>query len=330
MMRTPTVISKLAGRIGAYEVTKNGQEFLFNCPNCSDKSRHLSVNPFKKHSGGSVGVYKCWLEGSGGSLTNLCARLGIFLDLTGDVDLSRFDSVVESFMRGDVELESKSRVDYDLTFGEDWYYPISAETAAWNYLVNQRRIHPDDIRHYTIGIGLNRYRGRIILPEIEDDKMVYWQARSYTERNPKYLGPPGQKDGHVWNLANVRALYSSVVIAEGIFSAMACGRNGVALYSYNFLPGQVDALVSADFDEYITAFDGSLDAYENANRLACELNMKGVAAENIKMIFLPSGLDPADLGLAYMKNEITNAAMWNPSLVYGGLDLCRIVQTAVN
>jgi DNA primase len=163
-------------------------------------------------------------------------------------------------------------------------------------------------------MGLGRLRNRVILPELDaDGELVYWQARDYIGREPRYLGPKGSRDYHVWNLEQVKGNYSTVIICEGVLSAIACGHNAVATYSYAFLLSQVALLVEAGFEKYIIAFDGHPKAWSQAHKLACSLVERGIREEQVDMAVFPEGSDPADLG-PDVHSFLLDARSWTPGM----------------
>jgi DNA primase len=163
---------------------------------------------------------------------------------------------------------------------------------------------------------MGQYRNRVIFPELDEDgDIIYWQARSYLNREPKYVGPKGSRDFHVWNLNQVRGKYKSVNVLEGVLSGIACGLNSVALYSYGFLDSQVSLLADAGFEEYIICFDGHPKAWSQAAKLAASLADRGVKEECIKVVILPLGTDTSDLGPTLSHWYLVHAHRWNPMMI---------------
>jgi len=110
------------------------------------------------------------------------------------------------------------------------------------------------------------------------------------------------------------------VITEGVFSGIKAADNSCALYSYNYLPGQVALLVKAGFKTYTIAFDGHLDAYQKACGLGEALINSGVDPRAVRIAFLPEGFDPDDLGRAWMTHILRYYThLWEPDLT---LKLC--------
>jgi hypothetical protein len=336
MEAIPPIVRELDHRIGPYNRSRGGEEFLFKCvfPSCTDRKKHLSVNPFKQAKDSTKGVYRCWKCGNKGSLNYLLKFVGItVVEGVGGYDLTEYEQAIAK-LRGETAPVKTERVDYALEPGTEYWPTVPEYSEAWRYLVGTRQMDPRVLRLHQFGIGMGKYRNRIILPEIEDERMVFWQARSYTGRKPKYVRPVGERDHHIWNFARVRELYEEVRIAEGIFSGLACGVQGVGTYSYNYLPGQVELLAGANFKKYVIVFDGRLDAYSAADRLAQDLISFCIDEDRIYIVPLPLGYDPDDLGAVMMNTYIERAIRWSPGwiphFIMGGELLCPDVKTSAN
>lgn len=339
MEAVPAVIRELSQVIGSYDRKGGGEEFLFKCTFrwCDDRKQHLSVNPFKQARDGSKGVYRCWKCGSKGPLDYLRKYAGIAVDTGTTYDATEYDEMMAR-LRGDIPPPVKlGRIDYALAAGTDYWPTIPPYTEAWRYLLQDRKMDPALLTRHQFGLGMGEYRNRIIIPEMEEDRMVFWQARSYTGRRPKYVSPTGERDFHIWNFSRVRDLYDEVRITEGVFSGLACNEEGVAegvaTYSYNYLPGQVSLLTAAEFKRYVIIFDGQLKAYEAADKLVYDLMAEGVPEEIIYIVPLPLGYDPDDMGQVRMRYYIANAIRWSPvwiqTYITGG-ELCPDVITSAN
>lgn len=74
---------------------------------------------------------------------------------------------------------------------------------------------------------------RLILPVFESGELVYYQARALDSTKPKYINPKNTecvgKSNCVFNLDRA-AEFESIVICEGIFSAISAGENAVAVF----------------------------------------------------------------------------------------------------
>jgi DNA primase len=170
--------------------------------------------------------------------------------------------------------------------------PLTDEATEW--LLNRGITVPATYGFAEGAEGM--LEGRIVIPfcRPSDFQPVYWQARSYKSRLPKYFNAP----------ATPRALYylpapasATLVLVEGVFDAIAI-RQLASL--------DVAALLGTSLD--ITAGRMLLDiaparivvwldrdALPKAIKLASKL--RGLLGTEVGMVFSTSSKDPADLCL---------------------------------
>lgn len=314
----PGVVHSLTAVLGPYNhsVGRHGDEYIFTCPTCAQGhgKDKLWVNPTIKAKDGSKGTWICHREQRGGPLVGLLFRLG--LQVEGDnAPLLACDEALRQLFEPSKD-ERPERVDHYLVEGVDYVFPPPESTMAWRYLIGQRGLSEKDIHQYHICMGIGKFRNRVIFPELDkDDEIVYWQARSYLDREPKYIGPKGSRDFHIWNLERIRGQYRAVNVLEGVLSGITAGLNSVATYSYGVLDSQVSLLVEADFEEYIVCFDGHPKAWAQAAKLVTSLVDRGVKETSVKIVILPLGTDTSELGPALSHWYLSHAYEWNPVML---------------
>lgn len=96
--------------------------------------------------------------------------------------------------------------------------------------LESRAIAPETVRAF---VSLDpKYEGRIILPvyDYTDERLVYWQARSMDDSEPRFKNPVAGKETAIFNEA---ALHqhgnpAPIYVTEGIFDAWSCGSTGIA------------------------------------------------------------------------------------------------------
>ena len=129
-----------------------------------------------------------------------------------------------------------------------------------NFLARRARAYLQDrgfscqmMEEYKVGIGTSdRLVGRIVFPIYEGPEVVYYQARTFTGQEPKYLNP-SRRDG-LRGKAEVVAFLDEVhegepcVLAEGFLSAIGAskvlGMPGVAILGKSLSMDQLYKLVS--------------------------------------------------------------------------------------
>lgn len=95
--------------------------------------------------------------------------------------------------------------------------------------ISSRGLDPTEIHAYVSHDA--RYEGRLILPVFDytGGRLVYWQARSMDDSEPRFKNPSVGKDTAIYN---EQALHqhdnSTIYVTEGIFDAWSCGSTGIA------------------------------------------------------------------------------------------------------
>lgn len=278
-----SLASQLSSKLGDSIGGTDG-EVRYNCPFCQkvkgreDTKHHFYVNLAKR-------VYFCHRCSSSGTVRALFRKLNIKETVTEKPWLEHFH-----------QMRIFTGEDYSIpeTPFEEVEFPcevmkIELGMISHNYL-RSRNLTDDDIDHYKIVVGTSCYRKRILIPTFYAGKMVFWVARFYMDaEGPKYYNPPGRKrKNYIFNLDGLRERSDSVIVTEGVFSAMAVGRDAVALFGKFAAREQIIALVKADFKVYYVALDG--DALPEALRLSEVLWRRG---REVRLISLEEGQDPA-------------------------------------
>jgi hypothetical protein len=166
------------------------------------------------------------------------------------------------------------------------------------------------------------YEGRIIIPFWEDGKLVYWQARDFTGKQPpskKIMNPPAGsvsigKSSVLFNY-DVARRFSSVIVCESWGSALATHRCAVGLNGKNMSTVQRDKLLATEAEQFFVLLDHGAagDAWKVAEQLA--------AHRPTMIAFLPYG-DPNEVSKHVLFEAISNAQPYNQ------LDHVRYVATS--
>jgi DNA primase len=159
------------------------------------------------------------------------------------------------------------------------------------------------------GVGLTTIRegnigavpdwGRVVLPiSAPDGTLRGWVARAYIPTDRTYLYPKGfRRADTLYNEACLDvATDVPVLVVEGVFDALACWPDGVAVLGK---PSgwQVSRLVAAR-RPVVVAFDG--DAWREGWALAMHLRLQGQTAGCVR---LPPGVDPDELSIDLLREK---------------------------
>lgn len=299
--------------LGVGEVVADGMETRYDCPFCiargksADTDGHLYV-----HSCGHGHCPTCLLknrDGNGLYLCHRCGATGSFAGADQSRDdpgaVSRFNKVVAGFLEGEAPKPTEVNLPSE-------FVPLDKYSGAWGYLVG-RGLTPEDIEFYGLGVGRGKLRNRIIIPtRKEDGEVVFWVARLYTGTSRlKYVNPPGNaRSNCLFNLDRAVS-YGWVIVTEGVFSAMAAGRNAVASFGKMVSDTQVALLADAyrrhRLSCIVAALDG--DARQENMSLARRLHSQGCT---VFVVDLPRDQDPADMGRAEFGKLVAGAYLYDP------------------
>lgn len=262
----------------------SGSEHRYKCPECPHRGEGPDTKG-KLHINYEKGVLNCFRCGYRGALSKLAAKLGIIVSRPP----AEWGKAVRKGFMG----HGKSVVDdsYDNTL--ELEYPCDVERIvpgmpAQQYLVD-RGVTQEMIDYYQIVQGTGRWSHRIFVPTLHEDDVVYWVARTIDpDVQPKYMTPMDiDKRYYLYNFHRAKA-FSSVVITEGVFDAIAVGANAVSLFGKTASKEQREMLAAANFDSYVVCLDS--DAQKEANNLMLWLDAQG---KTVYHVCLPQGLDPA-------------------------------------
>lgn len=151
---------------------------------------------------------------------------------------------------------------------------------ALSYLYN-RGCSNYIIDKYKFGLGLDVLTGRVVLPIYDIyDNLIYFQARSFLGREPKYFNPPASVYGV--GKSEVIALSSNlnfrkVALCEGIFSAIAMTENyipAIAVLGHTLSDTQLSQIVCSNVKEVVVSFDPGVE--EDMWNTALKLNGYGI------------------------------------------------------
>jgi DNA primase len=266
------MLNKLIQKLGNYK-NNSYNEYSFCCPFCikirnkEDDGFHLYINVKNLQ-------YFCFKCKSSGHIKKVLGNNEDF----SNVKLSDWKGIRNRVKYGIVNKCEKSS---NIELPRD-YMEIIKGSKAHEYL-ESRGISDEQIVLYKIGFGTEnlldiddekrRYyagSGRIIFPDFDEDNMLkYWVARTYVDHQNKYRNPVGARSSDQLYGLHIAKKYSTVVITEGVISAIKGGRNCVATYGKNVTEQQVLRLIESCFETYIVALDGDavLESFELSRRL---------------------------------------------------------------
>lgn len=294
-------------------VGKSGNDIIYICPKCDDKSGHLWVN----YNTNKFHCFRC--DWGSKSLIPLVKELGMDISFNYDIFDMDYSKGLEDILNMKDTLGKKRVVDYSRnlkTLTQYYeYHTKELSSVATEYLLG-RGLSMDLINRLNIREGLNRYgetldingkkfigrdySERIMVPSTQRGGTIisFFVARDYTGRKKnKYVNPPKElafSSEDVFNLSNVDSEH--VVICEGVFTAIsvisALGKNmAVATYGKSIasksnsdnptitVTSQGEKLLNRKFKTYYVFYD--LDARSSALNTCKYLSDRGA---NVKLV----------------------------------------------
>jgi DNA primase len=225
------LIQKIASKLGAYTVRKNGEEFTYACPRCHHVK--LEINPGKK-------LFHCFRCNYKGTLGQILKDLNIAPGIVLVVHSIEKPAVIET---------------------QEFKIPgyecggLNAETIKF---CQGRGLSLRTFLESRWGISHDRQlKNRLIIPIIEDKVIVSYVARATNGSQPKELSGPN-RSWHLYNIDEVKR-DEPVVLVEGIFDCEAVRRAGFiacAIMGSSISDTQVGKLLAKAPSKIILMLDG--------------------------------------------------------------------------
>lgn len=229
------------GRISA-----NGEEFVMESLFLEhDPQRHMSINIYS-------GLWQCFKTGESGNFTRLYAISEeiSYRAAYKKLLISNFQSLGEDIQ--EEEADKRTFAELDLSSLEpikldSCYSDNKTMVDAWNLLFSRKLLdlnEKHDFHYFLCKEG--KFANRIIIPFIEENTLIFYQARAIYDQKPKYLNPdvteaPPKSDvlfPFDWE-------EDHVVLCEGVTDAISLrlqGINATSMQGKNISHAQLDIL----------------------------------------------------------------------------------------
>ncbi len=317
--------------------TSKGLQYSYVCPFCSDHKERLFVNVDRQ-------VFICHnCETSGSAITLISMLEGISWKeaLEQYRTVEGYDKPLPASLEQEVYSRLLAQGAEELT-GNKYVYPLPEEfilledakgpkgRQAQKYMIS-RGVTPKMWEKYYIGYCAEGvYADRVIMPDFEDNELIYWQARSFlpAPKLPilkkmfrKALNPHLTKEQVAEGIKAVdkSEVISNIdfilqegmaVLCEGKMDAYTIGDFGGCLHGKVMSDAQFIKLVSnrKKIGTVAVMLDG--DAVKNALVVADRLYKH---FEEVLMCILPKDADPNSLGREGVLKYLQEAEHYSPS-----------------
>src|SRR3990167_3348276 len=266
------LMQKIAQKLGKFTQRKAGEEFLFACPKCHHSK--LEINPCKK-------LFHCFR----------CGYKGLLDQILRDLNVQPFYTfAVQSINKPVVVEQQECKIPGYTKFGMGNHVPY-----AILGLLMERGVERTYAEQARWGVSTDhQFKGRLIIPIIEDKITVSYIARSVDKSEPKELSGPN-RSWFLYNIDEVKA-DEPVVIVEGIFDAEAvkrAGFNAVAIMGSNISDTQVGKLLAKKPSPIFLMLDGDRAGAAGAQKMWRKLVKR--AHTTVVLISLPDEKDPDEI-----------------------------------
>lgn len=232
-----------------------------DCPKCDDTKKHLYIGTDKHmvhcfRCGYSSSWIKFVMEVTGYSYSR---SIGEIYKATKVTSIAKMKAILDPVI--EVHHDAELPTDFKMLYGSNENKTIKRYLAS-------RGFDSNHWRYYMLGAA-ESITGRIIIP-IE---YGYWQGRKvYPWMEPKYINPKSPARNMIFN-ASAMEHYAEVVICEGAFSAMAVGRNSIALIGKEPTHEKIERILSSTVEHFIIALEPL--AYKTMSKLMDALVANG-------------------------------------------------------
>ena len=161
----------------------------------------------------------------------------------------------------------------------------------------KRGFNIDEVRK--LGWGYcndGEYLGYMIIPFINDNRLVYFNARRILGSGPRYNNPRNEDDeiGKSYIIYNEDALYlyKKVYLCEGAINATTMGEQGISSGGKDISKYQINKILQSPVERVVIMFDSEWFAKLKAIELALQL----IPMKKVKVVFFPPEKDVNDIG----------------------------------
>ena len=284
-MKNRQLINLLESVLGTAK--NSGNESTFTCPYCNHHKKKLVINTLTEK-------WHCWVCGVKGiGAERIFKKLGAFEKIPKLKSISK----IRTFTNTKDKIEHVSLpLEFTPLVNGTTSSPEFRNAARY---LKSRGLTKTDVLRYNIGYcEKGPYSGMVVIPSYDKDGLLnYFVGRSYYSSTFKHKNPKVSKD--VIGLELLINWNKSINICEGMFDAITIGENSIPIFG-KFLPKKLKVKIR---EEKVGRVNIILD--NDARKEALQL-CEYLIAENVdvRMIEIPEGSDPNDMGSEKIKNLI--------------------------
>lgn len=251
------------------KITKNGEHFLTRCPLCGDSKKSKSKRRFNLEYNSGKPFWNCFNCGESGNFYELYSRIK---SISTD---EAFEELQKRFFRYNAlniqnrlsQQQNKNKLEEENIhtfnnllkfFIDEKDKPVSYQQKKYLDALIKFRKQRKISNEFKLYVAIDgEYKGRIIIPLFENEKMIYFQARSINKSPIKYKNPPLKKRNIILN-RNRFDKNKYIVICEGILDAYSVGFQGTTILGKDIENSFIEELNSLTDKGIIIALDNDI------------------------------------------------------------------------
>jgi 5S rRNA maturation endonuclease (ribonuclease M5) len=287
--------------------------FHCRCPVCGDSKKSRIKKRFHLQFDNENSIYwQCWNCGESGNFYDLYASIE---GVTSEEAYRLYNkysskSILSRLNKQKFKKENKAENVNTNNFNHIIDDCLSTDSEPDGFIqnkfhsilmqfINDRKI---DFPVYICYKGF--YRGRIIIPIIENDNIIYFQGRRINEQmEPKYLNPSVKKQSIILNRNNFDP-NKSIVVTEGIMDAHMVGPQGTSILGKELTQEFLDIISQYTNKDIIVVMDNDEDGLKKTHDYIEQF-------KNVKYFIMPRKFNNIkDLNQLAVKHNINKSEMY--------------------
>lgn len=276
-----SMVRWLLAEFGSAVYTSDGRDIRVNCPFCPDQDRkqHLYISLDRP----VVHCFRCEWRGSHFELVKHVGGAESYAEVyriieRGHVSLNDFNTLADRLKPISTQQTLPDKIGNEAM--PTWFRSFRDGVDGFHTRLILRyalkRASPSTLLKYGFGycadLDQSRWLYRLIMP-VEAD---FYQGRSITNAEPKYLSPDVPIGDKLFNSEALGRPVRRLYVAEGIMSAIALGPDAVAVLGKRASQLQADRIAEeVRADEIVIAFDADATFGQGVFELADRLVSRG-------------------------------------------------------
>lgn len=311
---------------------EGGNRFHARCPICGDSKKSEYKKRFHVTFDGKSAVYHCFNCEASGNFYSLVSLLDHIAEEDAyrrynSYDAKHLQLVLTSEKTNKIEeKEEKDSEDFGWVFKDCIFAWSNLEGYFQKLLFSKMKKFVME-RKIEIPIAVaykGKFRGRFIIPVIENKKLIYFQGRAAIEGiSPKYLNPVSEKQNIIVNKEKFEK-DKYIIITEGLLDAYSVGNQGTACLGKSINDDFIKKVKKYTEKGIIIALDNDKDGFKQLHKII----EKSEYNERVRYFLMPKHINTVkDLNELKAKKDIEDIYNFVVENSYSKLEtVCRLIK----